>query len=97
MTFPKGRLFGEIALLDPSKATRMLSGMTKVDCILLIFNQDAFDSLIKEKLKREKEVMGKFVHDTIPRLKDFLSFQAVCSNVHVLFKPQNFVKGQWAI
>jgi hypothetical protein len=36
--FPKGRLFGEIALLDPTKATRVLSAMTKSDCILLILN-----------------------------------------------------------
>ena len=36
--FPKGKLFGEIALLDPSKATRVLSSMTKTDCILLILN-----------------------------------------------------------
>ena len=36
--FPKGRLFGEIALLDPSKATRQLSAMTKTDCILLMLN-----------------------------------------------------------
>ena len=31
VTFPKGRLFGEIALLDPNKATRMLSALTKTD------------------------------------------------------------------
>lgn len=36
--FDKGRLFGEIALLEPDKATRVLSAMTKTDCILLILN-----------------------------------------------------------
>lgn len=36
--FERGRLFGEIALLDPDKATRLLSAMTRTDCILLIFN-----------------------------------------------------------
>ena len=36
--FPKGRLFGEIALTNPEKATRMLSDMTKNECILLVFN-----------------------------------------------------------
>lgn len=61
-----GRLFGEIALLDPNKATRALSAMCRSDCILLLLNFEAFDLLIKEKLKREREAMGKFVHLSIP-------------------------------
>lgn len=38
VVFSKGKLFGEIALLDPNKATRMLSALTKTDCILLVLN-----------------------------------------------------------
>lgn len=38
VTFEKNRLFGEIALLDSTKATRMLSALTKTDCILLLLN-----------------------------------------------------------
>lgn len=36
--FPKGKLFGEIALIDPAKATRVLSAMTKNDSIFIILN-----------------------------------------------------------
>jgi hypothetical protein len=36
--FSKNRIFGEIALLEPAKATRVLSAMTKTDCILIILN-----------------------------------------------------------
>jgi hypothetical protein len=36
--FPKGRLFGEIALIDPNKPIRALSAMTKTDCILIWLN-----------------------------------------------------------
>lgn len=36
--FYKGKLFGELALLDSSKKTRALSAMTKSDCILLMLN-----------------------------------------------------------
>lgn len=64
----------------------MLSAMTKTDCILLLFNQEAFDLIIKEKLKKEKEELGKFVYNSLPKLKDFFSLYSVSSNVHVLFK-----------
>jgi hypothetical protein len=36
--FNKGMLFGEIALLKPEKATRVLSAMTKTDCIFITLN-----------------------------------------------------------
>ena len=84
--FGKGKLFGEIALLDPTKATRALSAMTKTDCIFIYLNKEAFDIMVKEKLKREREELGKFVYNAIPRLKDHFNLLAVSSNVHVLFK-----------
>jgi hypothetical protein len=84
--FPKGRLFGEIALTNPDKATRMLSGMTKNDSILLVFNQEAFDIIIKEKLKKEREEIGRFVCNSMPNLTETIGFQAVSSNVHVVFE-----------
>lgn len=31
-------MIGEIAMLDPEKATRALSGMTKSDCVFLLLN-----------------------------------------------------------
>ena len=40
-------------MLDPLKATRSLSGMTKTDCIFLLLNADAFEILVKEKFKKE--------------------------------------------
>jgi CRP-like cAMP-binding protein len=95
--FQTGKLFGEIALLDPSKATRALSAMTKIDSIFLILNMEAFDIIVKDKLKRDREEMGKFVHTSIPKLKDYFSLFSVISNVHVLFKESSYVKGQWVI
>jgi hypothetical protein len=38
VTFEKNKLFGEIALLDPTKAVRLLSALTKTDSILLVLN-----------------------------------------------------------
>jgi CRP-like cAMP-binding protein len=68
--FQTGKLFGEIALLDPTKATRALSAMTKTDCVFMILNMEAFDIIAKEKLKRERDEMGRFVHNAVPKLKE---------------------------
>lgn len=72
--------------MDSNKATRVLSAMTKTDCILLILNQEAFDIMVKEKLKRERDELGKFVYNSLPNLMDHFSLPAVSSNVHVIFK-----------
>lgn len=82
VTFPKGRLFGEIALLDPNKATRMLSALTKNDCILLVLNQEAFDIMVKERIKKEREEIGEFVCSSMPKLKETIGLPAVVSNVN---------------
>ena len=87
VTFPKGKLFGEIALLDPNKATRMLSALTKTDSILLVLNQEAFDIMIKEKIKKDREEMGKFVCSSMPKLKETIGLPAVVSNVNIVFEP----------
>lgn len=84
--YQTGKLFGEIALLDPKKKIRALSAMTKTDSILLILNMEAFDIIIKEKLKRDREEMGKFVHTSIPKMNENFTLFNVISNVHVLFK-----------
>lgn len=44
--------------------------MTKTDCVLMILNTEAFDIIAKEKLKRERDEMGRFVHNSIPKLKE---------------------------
>jgi hypothetical protein len=44
-----GALIGEIAMMDPTKASRLFSGMAKTDSIFLLLNHDAFDILVKEK------------------------------------------------
>lgn len=46
-----GFMIGELAMLDPEKATRALSGMAKTDCVFLLLNQEAFDLLVREKMK----------------------------------------------
>ncbi len=94
VTFSKGKLFGEIALLNPDKKVRALSGMTKTDSVLLILNQEAFTMLIEEKLNKEQEIKAKFVYDNFPFLGKSFTVKKLKSNVHILFKEQSFMKGQ---
>lgn len=42
--------------------------------------------MVKEKLKRERDELGRFVYNSMPNLKDHFSLLAVSSNVHVIFK-----------
>jgi hypothetical protein len=46
--------------------------------------------MLKEKLKRDKETLGKFVYNAIPKIKEYFSLYAVSSNVHLLFKEAVF-------
>jgi CRP-like cAMP-binding protein len=71
------KLFGEIALLDETKKVRALSAMTKTDAVLCILNHEAFDMMIREKLNREREELGKFVHKSVPKLKEYFGLQTV--------------------
>eukprot|EP00347_Sterkiella_histriomuscorum_P013346 403365067 len=87
-----GFMIGEIAMMDPLKATRALSGMAKTDCVFLLLNNDSFDVLVKEKQKKLNEQMTQFIFDYIPRMKDLFQFKKVSKNVHVLFKLQKVLK-----
>lgn len=84
--FQAGSLFGEIALMDSSKSIRVLSTMTKTDCILLQINKEAFDIMIRDKMNKDRDEMGKFVYQSIPKLKDNFTLYNVIHNVHVLFQ-----------
>ena len=54
--FDKGRLFGEIALVDQSKnPKRILSARALTDCILIRISKDVFDMILKEKFRRERD------------------------------------------
>ncbi len=66
-----GTMIGDIAMMNPEKATRMLSGIAKQDCIFLLLNHDAFDILVKEKQKKENEAYTLFLFETLPRISDF--------------------------
>jgi hypothetical protein len=49
-------------------------------------NQEAFDIMVKEKIKKDREDLGKFVCNSMPRLKETIGLPAVVSNVHQVFE-----------
>jgi hypothetical protein len=51
-----------------------------------MLNQEAFDIMVKEKIKKEREDMGKFVCNSMPKLKETIGLSTVVSNVHVIFE-----------
>jgi CRP-like cAMP-binding protein len=56
-------------MLDPENTPRALSAITKTDCILLKLNNEAFELLVKEKLKKDREDLGRFVYNSFPKIK----------------------------
>lgn len=42
--------------------------------------------MVKEKIKKEREDLGKFVCSSMPKLKETLGLPTVVSNVHVIFE-----------
>lgn len=76
-------------MMDPEKATRVLSAMTKTDCILLTMNKEVFNMMVKEQIKKEREEKGKFVYNSIPKLKENVSLFSVTYNANIIFKETN--------
>jgi CRP-like cAMP-binding protein len=54
--FEKGRMFGEIALIDQDKnQKRVLTAKAMSDCIIIKIPKEVFDMLLKERLKKERD------------------------------------------
>ena len=87
-----GALIGEIAMMDPTKASRLFSGMAKTDSIFLLLNHDAFDILVKEKQKKINEGLCTLIFDAIPKMHELFQFKKIVKNVHLTFKDEGFVR-----
>lgn len=76
-----GILMGEKAMIypnDETRNTRLLSGIIISDiCIVLALNSMVFDTLIKEKAKKEKEELASFIYDHIPGLHQNYTYNKI--------------------
>ena len=71
-TAKKGALIGEVSMTyneDPKKNKRLFSGVSKSEySIVVSLNQLVFGILVKEKLRKDSEILAKFVYKSIPGL-----------------------------
>lgn len=62
-------MMGEQAMIyrnDDSRNTRLLSGIVTSDlCIVMGLNSLVFDTLVKERAKKEKEELATFIYDNV--------------------------------
>jgi hypothetical protein len=76
--FKKGRLFGEIALINSGNSQkRTLSAKTLTDCILVEIDKEVFDIILKEKLRRERDDLGRFIYKSLPCLSHYYTLDGV--------------------
>ena len=68
-----GVMMGEQSMIyrsDETRNTRLLSGVITSDmCVVMALNSLVFDTLIKEKAKKEKEELASFIYDHIAGLQ----------------------------
>lgn len=72
--------------MDITKTKRKLSAMTKSDCILLLINKEAFELAFKEKMRKERDEMGRFIYQSVPKLRDFFGIKTVTFDALIIFK-----------
>ena len=68
-----GQLIGEVSMTyndDPKKNSRLFTCLGKSEfAIVLTFNKTVFDILVKERLKKDGEILAQFIYKSIPDLK----------------------------
>ena len=68
-----GQLIGEVSMTfieEKSKNKRLYSCIcTSPFAICIILNQKVFDILVKEKLKKNSEMLAMFIYKSIPGVK----------------------------
>ncbi|CDW91816.1 camp-dependent protein kinase regulatory [Stylonychia lemnae] len=88
-----GIMIGEVAMMDKN-GVRALSGMAKNDSIFLLLNREAFDVLVKEREKKENEVLTQFIFDSVPKIRDLFQFKKVVKTVKINFKHEKHLRGK---
>ena len=53
--------------------------------------------MVKDKIKKEQDEIGKFVYNTIPTLRENFTLFTVMNNAHLLFKESKHIRGTWII
>lgn len=89
-----GELIGDIDGGDQSHLKKEFTAICKTDCILLELEQDVFDVLNKQRLKRQREFrISQFV-STFPKSKQLYTIYSIGQKVPPIMKQVTYTKGQ---
>ena len=63
---------------NEKKNKRLFTGVAKSKfTIAIILNNEVFDTLIKEKLKKDTEMLAEFVYHQVPGVKEHYTFNKI--------------------
>ena len=80
---------------DDTRNTRLLSGIITSDfCVVMALNSLVFDTLIKEKAKKEKEELASFIYDHIAGLQQNYTYNKILTNADYNWKTKEISKGE---
>ena len=93
-----GTLMGEKSMIyrnDETRNTRLLSGIVGSEiCIVLALNSMVFDTLIKEKAKKEKEELAYFIFDNIAGISSNYYYSKILDHAEFNWKQFEISKGE---
>ena len=97
-TAKKGALIGEVSMTyneDPKKNKRLFSGVSKSEfSIVVSLNSLVFGILVKEKLRKDSEILAKFIYKSIPGLHKCYTFNKVMGHANHLFYKKDLCKNE---
>jgi len=65
----------------------------KTDCIILEIEQDIFEILIKQKMRRDREKLADQVIASFPKISKFYTLMRITDNATASFNKKRFKKG----
>ena len=96
-----GDLLGELSMIhkeDPNKNRRNLTGIcTSEFAVLVKMNDICFNILFKEKLRRDFDVLAKFVFESVPGMSKFYTINRLMSRAPFIIKQHVVSKGEFII
>ena len=84
-----GQLIGEVSMTyndDPKKNKRLFTCFCKSEfAIVVTLNKMVFDILVKEKIKKDGEILAHFICKSIPDLSLHYTYNKVLGHANYLF------------
>ena len=83
---------------DPSKNKRNMTGICISNFAIVVkINEIAFDIMFQEKLRRDFDILAKFVYDRVPGMSIHYTIYKVLARAPYIFKQYEVSKGEYII